>query len=180
MFYKNNKKLSQKYTLTRAFSLIELIFVVAIISVIISQSIPNYKTSKLNSAANKMILYLNYTRYITHIDNKHNINDEEWFMKRWTLKFQNCSADIGGLYYVVYSDMSGNTAHFKKEDCLKDPLTNKYLYSGSSCDTSSNENKYIQLTKEYDIQRVELSCNSTSSIGQISFGYDGKIYSKLS
>ena len=35
------------------------------------------------------------------------------------------------------------------------------------------------LTKEYGILKVEVSCNNSSSIGQISFGNDGRIYSKL-
>jgi hypothetical protein len=79
----------------------------------------------------------------------------------------------------VYSDESGGTAHFKKSETLKDPLSNKYLYSSSSCTNRSDESKYILLTKEFDITRVNVSCNTTSTIGQISFGYDGKIYSEL-
>ncbi len=84
------------------------------------------------------------------------------------------------MYYNVYSDMHGGTAHYKKEDTLKDPLNNKYLYS-NSCqeDMLNDKSKYILLTKEYGIKKVEVSCNTTSTIGQISFGYTGKIYSQL-
>jgi len=127
-----------------------------------------------------MILYLNYTRYIAHIDNKYDHFDEQWERKRWTLKFLNCQESISGLYYNVYSDMYGNTAHFKKEDTLKDPLNNQYLYS-NACkeDLIGDKSKHTQLTKEYGITKVEVSCNTTNTIGQISFGYDGKIYSQL-
>ena len=83
------------------------------------------------------------------------------------------------MYYVVYSDTSGGTAHFKKDECLKDPLTNKYLYSNSNCKASKDESKYILLTKEFDVVKVDISCNSTSSLGQISFGYKSEVYSKL-
>ncbi|MEA3497713.1 MAG: type II secretion system protein [Campylobacterota bacterium] len=163
----------------KSFSLLELIFVIVLIAIISSTIIPKTKISKLNLAANKIILYLNYTRYIAHIDNKFDIEDDEWRKKRWTLKFQRCSSSVGGLYYAVYSDTSGGTAHFKKSETLKDPLTNKYLYSGSDCQNSYDESKYILLTKEFGVVKVDVSCNTTSSIGQISFGYDGKIYSKL-
>lgn len=163
----------------KSFSLIELIFVIVLIGIISSAIIPQTQISKLNLAANKIILYLNYTRYIAHIDNKHNIEDDEWEKKRWTLKFQRCSSTTGGLYYVVYSDTSGGTAHFKKAETLKDPLSNKYLYSGYDCENSYDESKYILLTKEFGVNKVDVSCNTTSSIGQISFGYDGKIYSNL-
>jgi len=157
-----------------------MIFVLIIISIVISQSIPKTQISKLNLASDKIILYLNYIRYIAHIDNKFNKMDEEWERKRWTLKFQNCNKKIGGLYYIVYSDMYGGTAHVKKEDTLKDPLNNQYLYSnGCQEDTLNDKSKHILLTKEYGIEKIDVSCNTSSSIGQISFGYDGKIYSQL-
>ncbi|MDC0933376.1 hypothetical protein OAR97_05955 [Arcobacteraceae bacterium] len=84
------------------------------------------------------------------------------------------------MYYIVYSDMYGGTAHVKKKDTLKDPLNNKYLYSnGCTEDTLNDKSKFILLTEEFGINKVDVSCNTTSTIGQISFGYDGKIYSQL-
>jgi len=161
------------------FSFIEILIVLIILSVILSFAYYKQNNSNLKLATQKIVLYLNYTRYISHIDNKQNFQDQEWQKKLWTLKFQNCSSAIGGLYYVVYSDTSGGTSHFKKTECLKDPTTNKYLYSNYDCEASSDESKYILLTKEYGVTKVELSCNTTGSIGQISFGYDGRIYSSL-
>jgi hypothetical protein len=35
------------------------------------------------------------------------------------------------------------------------------------------------LLKNYDIEDVQVSCNTTTSIGQISFGVDGKVYTQL-
>ena len=61
--------------------------------------------------------------------------------------------------YVVYSDKSGGTAHYKKSETLKDPLSNKYLYSSSSCKNRFDESRYVLLTKEYGITKVEVSCN---------------------
>lgn len=114
------------------------------------------------------------------MDNKFKIDDEEWERKRWTLKFLNCSGKNNGLYYIVYSDTNGGTAHYKKTDTLKDPLNNKYLYSNACTDDVLNDkSKNILLTKEYDINKIDVSCNTTSTIGQISFGFDGKIYSQL-
>tara|TARA_B110000046_G_C13015265_1_gene408401 strand:+ start:1098 stop:1643 length:546 start_codon:yes stop_codon:yes gene_type:complete len=142
--------------------------------------IPKKQISKLNLATDKIILYLNYARYTAHIDNKFDINNKEWQKKRWTLKFLNCDKSIGGLYYLVYSDTYGDTAHYKKTDTLQDPLNNKYLYS-NACreDTLNDKSRHILLTKEYGIERINISCNTTATIGQISFGYDGKIYSEL-
>jgi len=76
--------------------------------------------------------------------------------------------------------MHGGTAHFKKTDTLKDPLNSKYLYSnGCRKDLLNDKSKYVLLTKEYGITKISTNCNTTSTIGQISFGFDGKIYSQL-
>ncbi len=162
----------------QSFSLLELIFAIVLISIVISQLIPKNNFSKLNLAADKIILYLKYTRYIAMIDNKYNINDDMWYKERWTLKFQKCSKNVGGLYYIVFSDKNHKGSPNKTE-CLKDPITNKYLYSHYDCEAGKDESKYILLTKEFGVTNIEISCNSTSTIGQISFGNDGKVYSRL-
>ncbi len=165
----NNKK---------AFSFIEIIIAIILISIVISLFTPKNNFSKLNLAADKIILYLKYTRYIAMLDNRYNIKDNMWFRERWTLKFQNCSQKIGGLYYVIYSDKN-HGGGINKSECLKDPITNKYLYSHYDCKAGKDESKYILLTKEFGITKVDISCNSTSTIGQISFGNDGKVYSRM-
>jgi len=163
----------------KSFSLLEIILVISLIAVVIVVSLPKLSISKLELATDKILIYLNYTRYTAMIDNKYSIDDNEWEKKRWTLKFQNCSNEEDGLYFVVYSDESGGTAHFKKEETLKDPLNNKYLYSGYDCIPNNNESSDIILKKKYGIVDVDISCNTTATIGQISFGEDGKIYSQL-
>jgi hypothetical protein len=162
----------------KSFSLIELILVIIVISILLTQIPIKKQETKLYEVVNKLKLYLHYTRYISHIDNKEDTFDDEWKMKFWTLKFQRCKENKG-LYFVVYTDKSGGTAHFKKVDTLKDPVNNKYLYSNSDCEVSHDESKYILLTKEYGVKDVQISCNNTSTIGQISFDYEGKVYSGL-
>ena len=163
----------------KSFSLLEIIVVLSLIAIIILVSLPKLSLSKLQLVTDKVLIYLNYTRYTAMIDNKYSVDDNEWEKKRWTLKFQNCSNEEDGLYFVVYSDESGGTAHFKKEETLKDPLNNKYLYSGYDCIPNNNESPDILLTKKYGVVGVDISCNTTATIGQISFGEDGKIYSQL-
>lgn len=163
----------------KGFSIVELIIVISLITVMLIIAIPKQNISKLQLATDKILIYLNYTRYTAMIDNKYRVDDYEWEKKRWTLKFQNCSNEEDGFYFVVYSDQSGGTAHFKKAETLKDPLNNKYLYSGYDCIPNKDESSDILLTKKYGIKKIDISCNTTSTIGQISFGNDGKIYSQL-
>ena len=174
-----NKKALQEYSLHSAFSLIELIFAISIIAILVSQIVPKKQHSKLDLAAQRVVMYLKHTRYLGLVDNKYSLTNTEWFKARWTLKFQNCSKDEDGMYFVVYSDESGGTAAFKKDECAKDPITSRILYSGYKCEPRDDESKYILLTKEYGITKVTMSCNKTSTIGKISFGEKGNAYSLI-
>ena len=162
----------------KSFSLVELLFIIVIIAIVSLSFFPKNVKSDLHLAANKIIIHLKNTRYQAMLDNKFNHDDKFWFRERWTLKFQNCQKSIGGLYYVVYSD-SNHGGHINKSETLKDPLTQKWLYSNYDCEASSNESKDILLTKEYGVAKVNISCNNTSTIGQLSFGYNGQVYTKL-
>jgi hypothetical protein len=162
----------------KSFTLIELIFTLIIIAIIIIAALPKQQISNLDLAANRVVLYLKHTRYLAFVDNKYNPTDDMWYKKRWTLKFQNCSSSIGGLYFLVYSDMNQN-GYISKDECAKDPITSRYLYSNWDCNANTDESKYILLTKEYGVTKVDISCNSTSTIGSISFGDNGDVYSRL-
>ena len=113
------------------------------------------------------------------MDDKFDHMDEEWFKKRWTLKVMNCWESVGGLYFIVVSDEDKEGYPYKKIECVKDPLTQKYLYSHGRCGDHQDNNKYVQLTRQYGVTYIDMSCNETSSLGQITFGNNGKVYSKV-
>jgi hypothetical protein len=161
-----------------AFSLIELIFTVVLVSIIASQFIPKNNLSKLNLAADKIILYLKYTRYVAMIDNKFDASDTKWYKARWTLKFLNCRKSVGGLYFVIGSEKSPYGGQLSEDECAKDPITNKWLYSSNYCKLDEDRSKYILLTQEYGVTRVDIYCNKYSKHNKISFGADGNTYCK--
>lgn len=162
-----------------AFSIFELILIIILISII--TILFNFKkpVNKLELATNRLALYLKEVRYKALINDKYNKDDSLWHKKRWTLKFFRCSKKIGGIYYVIYSDKN-ETGHPSANESLQDPLTKKAIYSSNRCEIDNKYSKYTLLTQEYDIDKVSISCNSTSSLGQLSFGNDGKVYTKLS
>jgi len=163
----------------KGFSLIEIIFTLMLIAIVTSYTLNKTKNSKLEIAANKIILYLNFTRYIAFLDNKYDPSRSDWYKSRWTLKFKNCNKSIGGIYYTVYSDTNLG-GRINKTETLKDPLNNQYLYSnGCKKDNVGDKSKYILLTQQYDVVDVKVSCYKGSGLGYISFGNDGVIYSKL-
>lgn len=162
----------------KSFSLIELILVLSIISIIYFSININFNDNKLDELTNRIVLYLKQTRYQALIDEKLD-KESLWYKKRWTLKFFRCRESVGGIYYVIYSDKN-MTGHPNLDETLNDPLTNKKIYSSNSCKLTNKTSKYVLITKEFGIKDINVSCNNTNSVGQISFGRDGKVYSRLS
>lgn len=162
----------------RTFSLLEMIIVLFLIAFIYTVFIPKNQINKLNEITNRISLYITYTRFKALIENKFDENDDLWHKKRWSIKFFRCRDENDGIYFSIYSDKN-KSGHPGSEDSLTDPLTKKYIYSSNYCKENNLNSKYVLLTKLFDIKSVELSCNETTSLGQLSFGEDGKIYSKL-
>jgi type II secretory pathway pseudopilin PulG len=165
----------------KSFGFLEIIAVLVIIGIFYSTFLLkfNVQDNQLEIASNRLLLYLKYTRTQAMIDEQYDSTDPLWHKKRWTLKFLRCKESVGGLYYSIYSD-TNKTGQIAKQETLKDPLTNKYIYSDNSCEYKDDRSKYVLLTKEFGINKVDVSCNETQSLGQLSFGSRGELYSKLS
>lgn len=165
----------------KALTFLEIIVVLILLGIFYSAFILKFdiKDNQLDMATDRLILYLKQTRIQALIDNKFDPTDTLWHKKRWSLKFLRCNQDVGGLYYAIYSD-TNHTGQIAKSETLKDPLTNQYIYSDNQCNYYEDRSKYVLLTKEFDVVDVKVSCNDTTSLGQLSFGSSGELYSKLS
>lgn len=161
----------------KAFSLLELVLVVVLIGLLYTLFIPKKQENRLNELTNRVSLYLSYIRYKALIDDKYS-NTDLWHKQRWTMKFFRCRNE-GGIYFSIYSE-NNDTGQVNQSESLKDPLTNKYIYSSNYCEENNENSKYVLLSKNFDIDKVDISCNDTDSLGQISFGSNGRVYSKLS
>ncbi|MGB5918752.1 type II secretion system protein [Arcobacter sp.] len=170
----------EKLNSKKSYFLFEIIFVILLISYFSYSLLPKNTQPEFKVAIDRLVLYLNQTRLQAFIDDKYDLSNPKWFRKRWTLKFFNCSENVGGIYYSIYSD-TNMAGHPNADESLKDPLTKKYIYSSNSCEENNSNSEYVLLTKKFGIKNISMTCNSTtSSIGQLSFGSDGKVYSRLS
>jgi len=162
----------------KCFTLLELLFVLSIMSGFLLFAKINYVKNDLQTVSNNLILHLKNLRYQALMDNKYS-SEDKWYKKRWTLKFLNCNKSIGGMYYIMYSDLNMK-GHANQSESLKDALNSKYLYATSQCKEHKNRSKHVLLSKNYSIKEIKLSCNKTKSLGQISFSSSGEIYASLS
>ncbi len=163
----------------RGFTLLEILLIITLLLIISAFINLNQPINKLELATKRLALYLKETRYKALVDDKYNHEDQLWHKMRWTLKFFRCNKNDGGIYYIVYSDKN-KKGHPNVDEALDDPLTNRKIYSTNQCKETSEYSKYTLLTKEFDVVGIDMTCNKTSGLGQISFGSDGRVYSKLS
>jgi type II secretory pathway pseudopilin PulG len=163
----------------QSYFILELILVLLVASLIYLSVIPNTQNQKSSQFIDKLLIYIKQVRYQAMIDNKYNPNEDLWHKKLWTVKFLRCRSNIGGIYFSIYSDKN-LTGKINKEDSLVDPLTNTYLYSSNYCSENSSNNSDTLLSKNYDIETINLTCNNTTSLGQLSFDSYSRVYSKLS
>jgi hypothetical protein len=164
----------------KSFSIIEMIFVITIISIIISLSNPKTNIQKIKLAKQQLILHLKYMRYIAMLDNKYKHDDKLWYRKAWNMKFLKCDNKIGGIYYVIYENIF-NTEYWavSKNETLIDPLTNNHIYS-FQCEKDNlyDKSKFVLLSEYYGIKDIKISCSRTP-LGQILFLNSGSAYSKF-
>ncbi len=163
----------------KSFSLLEIVLTILLISFIYTIFLPKNRINYIDEVTTRMQLYISYVRYKALIDDKFNSEEPLWHKKRWTIKFFRCRESVGGIYYAIYSD-NNKTGIPSAEDSLKDPLSQKNIYSSNYCEENSSNSKFVLLTKNFGITDVQISCNDTTSLGQLSFDSDGKVYSKLS
>src|SRR5574344_285446 len=125
----------------KSFVLFEIIIVILIISLIYSSFTPKKSENKLEELTQRVKLYLNYTRYKALLDDVYHENQNEWYKKRWTMKFQRCNSSIGGINFSIYSDKN-MAGHINRVETLKDPLTNRYIYANNQCKEDAKDSKY--------------------------------------
>lgn len=163
----------------KSFFILELIIILIMFSIIYSTIYIKDSTYKFNLFVSKIELYLNFLRYKALIDDKTDLENSTWHKQRWTMKFLRCRENEGGGVYIsIYTDIN-EKSHTNNEEALKDPLTNRYITNSNFC---KDDDKYSSFTllRNYNVKSVDISCNSTTSLGQISFGEDGRVYSRLS
>ena len=163
----------------KSYFLLEIVLTISLIAFLYTFFVPKNKINNLEELTNRISLYLSYVRFKALINDKFDLDDNLWHKKRWTIKFLRCRESEDGIYYTIYNDKN-KSGHPNAEGAIKDPLTRKNIYSSNYCKENNSNSKYVLLTKIFGITDVNISCNETTSLGQLSFGSDGKVYSKLS
>lgn len=115
----------------KAFTMVELVFIIVIAGIIAMVALPRFKTSRLFEGRDEIISKIRYTQHLALLDNKFEIDNANWYQKNWYIEFDN--SDPKNLLMSIKSE--GNYAI--------DPSNSKFII------------KNINLSKEYGIKLLD-------------------------
>jgi len=111
----------------KAFTMLELIFVLIVIGILTAIIIPSTKRNPVDEAAIKLLSLIRYTQHLAMVDDKFNSNNA-WYKNRWQITFS-------GNQYSISSD--NNATFAKNPQSTSDEIKNKIL-KGITTITANN------------------------------------------
>ena len=166
----------------RAFTMIELIFVIVVVGILAAIMIPKLNRNASREAANQILTHIRYTQHLAMQDDKYenfvSDNPVRWFRMRWGVAFNNtslqkCSIDKPGVNtwkYSVFFDKSLNGNINSESEVANDIYKSGKLlsggWSGISTDACKKINKELNLGKRFGITSVDFKdgCNGMQTI----------------
>ncbi|MDK9694566.1 MAG: type II secretion system GspH family protein [Sulfurimonas sp.] len=171
----------------KAFTMIELIFVIVIIGILAAVIIPRSGSNKLYEAATQVVSHIRYTQHLAMVDDKFNPSDNEWYKRRWQLLFGTSVDTNNKVAYSIFSDKAGgSTGNPDTSEIATNPLNNSKLLSGGFSGTlpsiSPRATSELNIGQKYGILDVDFSSEcSVNDSKRIAFDYLGRpIYGNIS
>ena len=115
----------------KAFTLLELVFVIVVIGILAAVIIPKTKTNPVEEAAIQLVSHIRYTQHLAMMDDKFNV-DNKWYEERWQIRFTlGSEGSDGKIAYAIFSDFNGaHSTHPELNELAKDPLTGLAITGG--------------------------------------------------
>lgn len=158
-----------------AFTMLEVVFVIVVISILAVLALPNFNRNLLQEAAEQVSGHIRYTQHLAMNDDKFDPNDSTWWRERWQMRFRLLTGEYG---YVIFSD-ANQLANADNNETARDPLTGELLNGFLNF---SNGN----LTETYGINNIVVSCfqddntQVATNVGAIVFDNIGRPYRGVS
>jgi len=165
----------------KAFTLLELAFVIVLIGILAVVMIPRIKSNTLQEAGIDLVSNIRYTQHLAMLDDRFNPNDNGWYHERWQIDFTTGGSKSSNhkIAYAIFSDWNGKrTGHPEKNEIAKDPLTGKLITGGVTNVVPYNDDnalKEANLGLKYGVANITFSssCKSHGS-KRIAFDHLGR------
>lgn len=136
----------------RAFTMLELIFVIIVLGILAALAIPRLKRDTQQEAVTNVLSAIRYARYMAMNDNVIQPTNNNWQRAFWRIGFEKCS-DNGMFYYIASDkDLQGD---IDAQEVVNDPANGKPMMGDNSqpCATQiqSGRSPNIFITRHYGI-----------------------------
>ena len=183
----------------KAFTLLEIIFVIIVVGILSVSIIPAFQRDTLLEAATQVVSHIRYTQHLALVDDKFNPSDKEWFKGRWQIRFyknlsftnSTCPKEsLKNIWaYTVFSDNPTYTKNPNIKEIAKNPLNSSELLSGGYNNTlcvdnaynnkNSNSMKSLRLNSAYQVEEVKFSGGCRSDTRYINFDHLGRPFNSF-
>lgn len=169
----------------KAFTMIELVFVLVVIGILAATIIPSTRTNPVQEAAIQLLSHIRYTQHLAIVDDTYDSNDNNWYKKRWQIVFINSSKANNRYAYTIYSDSTGgSTGDPNIDEIAHNPQNSSQLMTGGSSGGEAklgyNHSDFpgmrkLNLGMSYGIEDVIFASEcSVSGSKRIAFDYLGR------
>lgn len=165
--------------LRKAFTLIELIFVIVLIGIMAAIATSRMQTNNLSEARDQVMNHMRYAQHLalttdfflgdTSLSEKSGIamkkDTTQWFKRWWQIQFHTLT---NSLPYSIYSDHATNSAGYNfaddpedKDLIAKDPLTGLFIVKGGNNSGDVKDELRLQdvdLKEKYGITKIKVKC----------------------
>jgi len=175
----------------KAFSMLELVFVLVVIGILAAVIIPSTRTNPLQEAATQVVSDIRYTQHLAMMDDKFDSTDTNWYKERWSIRFKQdlvySLLSPAGLYsnvwaYTIYGDTS-HDGNPNLSEIAKNPLNNSQYLSGGYNNIlhvdDEKSMKKMRLGTSYGINEVSFSGGCRSNVLYIYFDHLGRPFNSM-
>jgi len=161
----------------KAFTMLELVFVLVVIGILAAVMLPEMKSNKLREAAIQVVSHIRYTQHLAMVDDKFDASDDDWYKMRWQIVFSDSAYSEDKVAYSVYTDKSKTgSPNSTLDEVAINPLDKNKLLSGGHSGTIYTSNpkatKTMNLGLTYDISSYELDGGCSGA--RITFDHLGR------
>jgi len=166
----------------KAFTMIELIFVIVVMGILAATILPSTRTNPLQEAAIQLVSHIKYTQHLAMVDDKFDTSEPNWYRERWQLVFSRVVPPNSTVAYTIFADTAtaiGTTVAGDADisEIAKNPEnTTKLLTGGYGSVISSNHDKVtkkLNLELSYGVTDVNLDGGCNQGL-RIAFDYLGR------
>lgn len=163
----------------KAFTMLELVFVIVIVGILAFVAVGRFERNSLREAADQLVAHIRYTQHLAMMDDRFDPSDATWYQKRWQLVFNSDVNTYNQDAYTIFSDgnKNGNPNLTLNEVAINPLDPSKYLtggYTGIILSDGVGATPEMNLGLKYGITvALSAACQFGTST-RISFDYLGR------